>query len=219
MQGEISADKKGEISRGTLTRAWAASPFMAPVVAEVFWDAQKKGRLQFHESFKNHSVTAVDLLNYPNVQEYPLTREEFFDTVLAALEYMGPWLNDLGCVAPRGAMEDMATAEISRSLIWQWIHKGVYLHNHESEPVDFALLQMAIDNSLEVLRKRWIKPDGSEIENDRGIPLNSYFQRAARLLFEAMQQEEPVDFLSTVMVPEVLADLDPAAKLRYDFLN
>jgi malate synthase len=218
LETEITADKKGEIARGTLTRAWAASPFMAPVVAEVFWKAGKNGELIFSPELKNHRVSASDLLDYPNVTDFPLTEEDFFDTVLATLEYMGPWLNDLGCVAPRGAMEDMATAEISRSQIWQWLHKGVCIDNQSSTPVNLELLQRGIDHSLKILRKRWTDRNGKALVNERGIALLNYFNRAARLLVGLLEEDEPIDFLPTVMVPEFIADFDPAAKLRNDSL-
>jgi len=49
------------------------------------------------------------------------------NAVATTLVYMDAWLSGNGCVAMGGKMEDAATAEISRALVWQWISRGASL--------------------------------------------------------------------------------------------
>ena len=71
------------------------------------------------------SVTAKDLLNFG--PEGPITEAGLRMNINVGIQYIGSWLGGNGCVPIFNLMEDAATAEISRSQIWQWIRspKGV----------------------------------------------------------------------------------------------
>lgn len=64
-------------------------------------------------------VTAKDLLAIPHGQ---ITEHGIRDNVRVGLQYMESWLRGVGCVPIKHLMEDAATAEISRSQLWQWAH-------------------------------------------------------------------------------------------------
>ena len=71
-------------------------------------------------------VTAEDLLDIASA-EGEITRAGLTGNVEVAARYLEAWLGGLGAVGIHNLMEDAATAEISRSQIWQWVHNGSQL--------------------------------------------------------------------------------------------
>ena len=71
------------------------------------------------------NTTAADLLNFQ--PEQPITEAGLRNNISVGIQYLGSWLAGNGCVPIYNLMEDAATAEISRSQVWQWIRspKGV----------------------------------------------------------------------------------------------
>src|SRR6516162_8192965 len=72
------------------------------------------------------AVTAEDLLSVSKTAG-PITEAGLRNNISVALQYLANWLGGNGAVAIFNLMEDAATAEISRSQIWQWIHNDVIL--------------------------------------------------------------------------------------------
>src|SRR5205814_8847229 len=70
-------------------------------------------------------VSANELLDFQ--PERPITEAGLRNSISVGIQYLGAWLAGNGCVPVFNLMEDAATAEISRSQIWQWIRspKGV----------------------------------------------------------------------------------------------
>ena len=69
-------------------------------------------------------ISAEDLLRVP---EGEITEDGVRNNISVAIQYMDAWIQGNGAVAINGLMEDVATAEISRSQLWQWIHSGARL--------------------------------------------------------------------------------------------
>jgi malate synthase len=65
------------------------------------------------------SVTAKDLLTVP---QGSITEKGLRHNIDVGIQYMAAWLSGNGCVPIYNLMEDAATAEISRSQVWQWVH-------------------------------------------------------------------------------------------------
>src|SRR6185295_17323052 len=80
--------------------------------------ANQVGRLR-----EDVSVEASDLLN---VEATPgeITEDGVRLNVSVGIQYVAAWLRGVGAAAINNLMEDAATAEISRSQIWQWVHHG-----------------------------------------------------------------------------------------------
>jgi malate synthase len=119
----VRADKQREAADG-FDGSWVAHPDLVPIALEAF-DARLGGRPnQLDRQRPDVSVTAADLLAIAatpgNVTEAGLR-----NNVSVSLQYLESWLRGVGAVAIFDLMEDAATAEISRSQIWQWIHDGV----------------------------------------------------------------------------------------------
>jgi len=80
---------------------------------------------QVHKKRDDVKVSAGDLLDFQ--PESPITEAGLRNSISVGIQYIGAWLAGNGCVPVNNLMEDAATAEISRSQIWQWIRspKGV----------------------------------------------------------------------------------------------
>jgi malate synthase len=103
---------------------WVAHPALVPVAKEVF-DKHMPQPNQYARQRPDVSVAAKDLLAFQ--PEQPITEAGLRNNISVGIQYLGAWLAGNGCVPVFNLMEDAATAEISRSQIWQWIRspKGV----------------------------------------------------------------------------------------------
>ena len=81
---------------------------------------------QIHVKREDVKVTAADLLNVPEGQ---ITDQGLRMNVDVGIQYLESWLRGNGCVPIYNLMEDAATAEISRTQVWQWMHHGAQLSN------------------------------------------------------------------------------------------
>jgi malate synthase len=123
MQGIIN-DKKRDAEDG-YDGGWVAHPgLVEPAMAEFVKVLGDKPN-QFEKQKPEVSVTASDLLNFQ--PETPITEAGLRMNINVGIHYLGAWLAGNGCVPIHNLMEDAATAEISRSQVWQWIRspKGV----------------------------------------------------------------------------------------------
>ncbi|WP_424936391.1 MULTISPECIES: malate synthase A [Bacteria] len=117
---KVSADKKREAGDG-FDGTWVAHPDLIPV-AQAEFDAVLGTRPnQLERQRDDVQVRAEDLLDVHIGR--PITADGVRDNVSVAIRYIEAWLRGLGAVAIDNLMEDAATAEISRSQVWQWIHQ------------------------------------------------------------------------------------------------
>ncbi|MFD7443354.1 malate synthase A [Streptomyces sp. NPDC059909] len=120
---KVKADKDREAADG-FDGSWVAHPDLVPIAMASF-DAvlgdkpNQKDRLR-----EDVHVTAPELIDIASLHAHP-TYEGLRNAVQVGIRYIEAWLRGLGAVAIFNLMEDAATAEISRSQIWQWINAGV----------------------------------------------------------------------------------------------
>ena len=138
---QVRADKEREAGDG-FDGSWVAHPDLVPVCREVFDSVLGDKPNQLDRLRPDVSVVASDLLNVANTPG-SVTEAGVRANVSVALQYLAAWLKGSGAVAINNLMEDAATAEISRSQIWQWIHQGVILA--DGEPVTEALVRKILD--------------------------------------------------------------------------
>ncbi|MGB5660116.1 MAG: hypothetical protein WBO54_11585, partial [Thermoanaerobaculia bacterium] len=81
----------------------------------------------------------------------PLTLEGVRTNVRVGIAYVKGWNQDIGCVAWDDLMEDLATLEISRAQIWQWLHNGVMLE--DGIEVTRELVQRVFDEELQTIEE------------------------------------------------------------------
>src|SRR3954464_7909494 len=120
---KVRQDKLREVTDGC-DGTWVAHPALVPVAKEVF-DKHMPQPNQYARQRPDVSVAAKDLLAFQ--PDRPITETGLRNNISVGIQYLGSWLAGNGCVPVFNLMEDAATAEISRSQIWQWIRspKGV----------------------------------------------------------------------------------------------
>ena len=121
---KVKADKEREATIGH-DGTWVAHPGLVPVAKEVF-DRLMPGPNQIVAKKRDDVMWgAADLIRFE--PEKPITERGLRLNINVAIQYVGAWLAGQGAVPIFNLMEDAATAEISRSQVWQWIRspKGV----------------------------------------------------------------------------------------------
>ena len=120
---KVRADKLREVTDGC-DGTWVAHPALVPIAKAIF-DQHMPSPNQYGKQRPDVSVTAKELLAF--MPEQPITEAGLRSNISVGVQYIGAWLAGNGCVPVFNLMEDAATAEISRSQIWQWIRsaKGV----------------------------------------------------------------------------------------------
>ncbi|MDB5799308.1 MAG: malate synthase [Rhodocyclales bacterium] len=120
----IRADKTRDAQDG-FDGGWVAHPGLVPIAMEEFVKVLGDKPNQLDKQRDDVNFTAADLLNFQ--PEQPITEAGLRNNINVGIHYLGSWLAGNGCVPIHNLMEDAATAEISRSQVWQWVRspKGV----------------------------------------------------------------------------------------------
>lgn len=116
---KVRADKKREAQQGH-DGTWVAHPDLVPVAMEVF-DAEMPQANQVLSQRQMPNITEDSLLS-PHTGD--VTEAGIRTNISVGIEYTAAWLRGKGAVPIHNLMEDAATAEISRSQLWQWLHHG-----------------------------------------------------------------------------------------------
>jgi malate synthase len=130
---KVRQDKLREVKAGH-DGTWVAHPALVPVAKEVF-DEYMKTPNQISNKRQDVSVTAEDLLKVP---EGEITEQGLRLNIDVGIQYMAAWLKGNGAVPIYNLMEDAATAEISRSQVWQWINHAAKLNDGRTVTADLV---------------------------------------------------------------------------------
>ena len=174
----VRADKLREVSAGH-DGTWVAHPALIPVAMAIF-DEHMPTPNQHSVLRQDVQVGRDELIARPPGS---ITRVGFEGNVEVCVRYLAAWLDGNGCVPIHHLMEDAATAEISRSQLWQWLHTpGQQLD--DGTAIDLALL----DASLAQLPAR--------LGDTRALPGGARIGEAIALLGELSRNDELTDFLT-----------------------
>jgi malate synthase len=144
----VRADKTREADDG-FDGSWVAHPDLVPVALEVF-DAKLGDRPnQLDRQRDDVHVTADQLLD-AKATPGEVTEAGVRNNVSVGIQYLESWLRGSGAVAIFNLMEDAATAEISRSQIWQWVHNGV--STSDGTPITRDYVRAIADEELDKVR-------------------------------------------------------------------
>ncbi|GHD12380.1 malate synthase A [Zhihengliuella salsuginis] len=120
---KVRADKTREAGDG-FDGSWVAHPDLVPICREVFDGALGENPNQVHRRRDDVVVTPAQLLDVASAPG-SVTEAGVHANLYVAVAYTAVWLSGNGAVAIHNLMEDAATAEISRSQVWQQIRTGV----------------------------------------------------------------------------------------------
>ena len=182
--GGIIADKKRDATDG-YDGGWVAHPGLVEASMKEFVDVLGDKPNQWEKQRPDVKVTAANLLDFK--PEAPITEAGLRMNINVGIHYLGAWLAGNGCVPIHNLMEDAATAEISRSQVWQWIRtpKGVL---DDGRKVTADMVKAMVPEELAK-----IKAGGFE----------GKFDRAAVIFTEMSTQDAFEEFLTLPLYEEI----------------
>ncbi|BDD01498.1 malate synthase A [Persicobacter psychrovividus] len=179
---KVQKDKLREAKAGH-DGTWVAHPGLIPVAREAF-DQHMKRMNNLHIERGDVKVSDEHLLEVPNGK---ITFEGMVKNIDVGVQYLAAWLAGNGCVPIYNLMEDAATAEISRTQLWQWLHHPTALLS-DGRKVEWAVYEQATLEAKERIREIH-GADCFEKEN---------FALAAKLFDQMTKADQLEDFLTSV---------------------
>jgi len=181
----IRSDKARDATDG-YDGGWVAHPGLVGVAMEEFRKVLGDAPNQIDKQRPDVAVAAADLLDFQ--PEAPITEAGLRANINVGIHYLGSWLDGNGCVPINNLMEDAATAEISRSQVWQWIRspKGV--------------LEGGGKVTAELVRK--LIPEELAKVHEVAGPSKAY-DRAAQIFEQMSTQDDFAEFLTLPLYEEV----------------
>ena len=205
---EVRKDKQREVEQG-FDGAWVAHPGLVPIVKEIF-DNHIKGQHQI--SNKRDDVKTPSsphsLMPFITDMNRSITENGLKTNISVTFQYLAAWLEGNGCVAINNKMEDAATAEISRSQIWQWLEHKAGMTNGKTITLD--LVKNLISEELGTM-----KSNLGERKFNQGK-----FILAAELLEKLISKREFTEFLTLEAYPHIKTNQEePKAETQEEFVN
>lgn len=181
---KVCEDKRREVLAGH-DGTWVAHPDLIAPTMEIF-NENMTGPNQLYMVRKDVKIDPEQLVSHETNQVI-ITKRGISDNVKIALIYLGSWLCGIGCVPINNLMEDAATAEISRSQLWQWAHHSC-LTSDTNEKIDMNLIQSIIEE------------EASHIKQLDAKSLNW----AKSKLLKIVECEEFEEFITTICYPDIV---------------
>ncbi|KAG0175602.1 hypothetical protein DFQ28_006635 [Apophysomyces sp. BC1034] len=185
---KVQADKLREVTAGH-DGTWVAHPALVKMAMDIFNEHMPQPN-QIHVRRDDVVVKNTDLLdiNFKGV----ITEQGIRDNIHVGLAYMESWLRGVGCVPINYLMEDAATAEISRSQLWQWArHKSV---TAEGKTVNPAYLSQLLEDEISSLRQQLGPKYGS-----------TKYDAAKKAFGSSVTSEKYDDFLTTLLYDDIVS--------------
>jgi malate synthase len=183
---KVEADKVREVKAGH-DGTWVAHPALVTVAMRVFDQYLKTpNQIASAPGHAGASISESDLLRLPVIPKgTAITSAGLAHGIGIVLAYSEAWLRGVGCIPLHNAMEDAATAEISRAQIWQWRHLGV------STQDDGRLI--SADRIADLIQQEVAARHGS-----------GKWQLAGQLVLKMLTKDELDDFLTSVLYPHIV---------------
>jgi malate synthase len=184
--GGVRSDKARDATDG-YDGGWVAHPGLVPIAMEEFVKVLGDKPNQLGKQRPDVNVAAKDLLDFR--PEAPITETGLRNNINVGIHYLGSWLAGNGCVPIHNLMEDAATAEISRSQVWQWIRspKGKL---EDGRKVTAEFVRELIPQELDKV-KAFVGGDTKP------------YERAAQIFEQMSTSENFVEFLTLPLYEEI----------------
>jgi malate synthase len=178
---KVREDKRREATDGH-DGTWVAHPGLVGIAREEFDRVLGEKPNQIDRQRPDVTVTADELIAVPTGT---ITEEGLRTNIRVGIQYLEAWLGGLGCVPLYNLMEDAATAEISRTQVWQWVH-----HPH-------GKLEDGRKVTLELVRE-FTRQEMDRIRQERGAERfeQGHFSEAAELFDQLIGSKELEEFLT-----------------------
>jgi len=176
---KVRADKLREVKNGH-DGTWVAHPGLVPVAMDMF-DSHMPSPNQLERKQDDLLIDPASLTQAP---VGTITETGLRNNVEVAIEYLAAWLSGNGCVPIHHLMEDAATAEISRSQLWQWINHHAQLEDGRDITPDLVMSMMT-----QVLRQIGNRPHVDAAAKQG-------YDEAAALLQQSVFAEQLPDFIT-----------------------
>ena len=185
--GGVRNDKARDATDG-YDGGWVAHPGLVALAMDEFTKVLGEKKNQIDKQRPDINVTAAELLDFK--PEAPITEAGLRYNINVGIHYLGSWLTGNGCVPIHNLMEDAATAEISRSQVWQWIRsaKGVL---EDGRKVTAEMVRAMIPEEL--VKVKGVAPNGD----------NPSYVRAAQIFEEMSTSEDFAEFLTLPLYEEI----------------
>ena len=199
---KVEDDKLREVMAGH-DGTWVAHPALVKVAKDVFDQHMKTpNQITSKPGLIGASISETDLLRLPNIPRgQAITSQGLEHGISIVLAYTEAWLRGVGCIPLNNAMEDAATAEISRAQIWQWRYQGVATQ----------------DDGQAITAERVASIVAREVDRCCGGASASKgkFRLAGKLVENMLNKEEFDDFLTTICYPHIVTTVhqDAISKL------
>ena len=179
----VKQDKLREVTAGH-DGTWVAHPALVKVARDVF-DQHMPTPNQISKTPNTRYVPEAQLLQLPDIDpSKAITSAGLQHGIAIVLAYTEAWLRGVGCIPLNNAMEDAATAEISRVQIWQWREHGL----------------RTADDGVQIRSHRIHDLVQQEVSRHAG----GKWRLAGKLVSEMLTANELDDFLTTVCYPYIV---------------
>lgn len=175
---KVIEDKEIEVKAG-FDGTWVAHPDLVPIAYKVF--EEKMSGPNQKSVLRQDALQKVNNLLQFNITGSAVTKSGVHHNARICLAYLASWLSGVGAAAIDNLMEDLATCEISRALLWQWIHHKTPLQ--EGGYVTRELVGEALNNAQNDLNKE-------------SFPYNTKLDKAREYIDACVFAPEFVEFLS-----------------------
>ena len=176
---KVRQDKTREVSIGH-DGTWVAHPGLVPIAMQIFNEKMPTPN-QISRQRDDFDCTAADLLEVP---KDTITEGGLRHNINVGILYIESWLRGNGAAAIYNLMEDAATAEISRTQVWQWIKNGSKME--DGCTVTYELYRQLLPSELEKI-EYYVGKKAFE---------NGKFKEAIDLFDELVKSEDFIDFLT-----------------------
>ncbi|MBX2813428.1 MAG: malate synthase A [Myxococcales bacterium] len=183
---KVREDKLREAQDGH-DGTWVAHPALVSIARSVF-DEHMPNANQIDKQRDDVHVAAENLVQVPLGER---TEAGLRQNIRVGVQYIAAWIDGNGCVPLYHLMEDAATAEISRTQVWQWVKHGALLS--DGRTVTREMVLETLDDELQKLEQ--------ELGRERFA--KTPFPRAKKLFVDVALSDECVDFL-TIPAYEIL---------------